>query len=307
MANFRTSEDCFNYIYNQVGDTAGTTRFADQAAVYLNMAHRELVSGVSRLMPEFVATFPWAKAINPKNIILKPAVTGTADLTNDSTSITFTSAPSDSLADYHIVFTGDNVTYKISSHTASSTSATLDSVCLSTTASAVAYTAYKLEYSVGSSDILRVIDAFQGFEDNGNDSYKVFGVEESDFFRHFRSVSQGEPTNFCVMKDDVGTLTVRFNKYPSAARRLNVPYIPIPSDLTNDSTSVPLVSLHHRQTMCDMALFYLFDIKDDQRADKYLDLAMRGYRAALVSAGYKDADFKPYKNNVEIKEKANGQ
>lgn len=301
MANLRTSEDCFSYMYSQVGDSAGTTRFQAQATQWLNIAHREIVSGNSNLVPNIVANFPWAKSASPKTATLLPSATGTATVTEESTSGTFAVAPSVSLVGYHIIFTGMNALYKISAHTAGDTAFTLDAESVKSLSS-VAFTAYKLEYSIGSSDILRVISPFRGYEDNGNENKMIHGEEESSFFRSFPSVSSGEPTHFTILNDDNGTLKVRFNRYPSARRRIDIPYIPIPEDLTNDQDSQPLVPLNHRHSFCNLAVFYYYDIKGDSRADKYFELARNGYTAMLFEMGFRDLDFRPKKTNAELKE-----
>lgn len=69
--------------------------------------------------------------------------TGTIAVTADSTSITFSSAPSISLANYRIKFAADSEVYSISAHTAGATSATLNVAYIGDTDPAVTFTAWK--------------------------------------------------------------------------------------------------------------------------------------------------------------------
>lgn len=308
MANLATGADCFDYCFRRSGENENSSRFSGQLQTYLNIAQRELVSGSSMLQPSVVATFPWAKAAVAKNIVLEASVSGTVAVTNNSASITFSAGPTNSLEGYYLTLTGNATVYRISSHTAASTSATLDSVVVSSTSAAVAYTAFKIDYTVGSSDILRIVSPLQGFisNSNGDSINQVNGEEEFTFRRSFPVPSSGEPTHFAVVNELSGTFTIKFNKYPSAQRRLDVPYIPIPSDITDSAASIPLVPIHFRHVMCHLALFYLQADKNDTRSQENFQLAQLGYASMLKSIGLADFDFLPLKPNVEVKNNVQG-
>lgn len=68
---------------------------------------------------------------------------GTISLTADSTSITFSSAPSASVANYKLKVQGRSEIYTIASHTASSTSATLNIAYTGSTESGLTFTCWK--------------------------------------------------------------------------------------------------------------------------------------------------------------------
>lgn len=82
--------------------------------------------------------------------------TGTLSVTEDSTTITFSSAPSISLAGYYVKLTGYPEVVKITSHTAATTTATLESAWVLATASAQDYKAWK-DYIALDSDTKEVI------------------------------------------------------------------------------------------------------------------------------------------------------
>jgi len=77
--------------------------------------------------------------------------TGTVSVTNGSSAITFSSAPSDSVAnDFRIQFDESDDWYDITAHTAASTAATLSDVYLGTTNAAAPYTLRRVYYTLPS-------------------------------------------------------------------------------------------------------------------------------------------------------------
>lgn len=69
--------------------------------------------------------------------------TGTISVTSGSTSVTFSSAPAPSVANYKIKFTGSPEVYTISSHIASAASASLNIAFIGATTAAKNYTLWK--------------------------------------------------------------------------------------------------------------------------------------------------------------------
>ena len=299
--NLRTSADCFSYCYRRAGEKESTTRFTDQFTAYLNLAHREILSGSSLLYPDLVATFPWAKSLNPKVINTKASISGTATIVAGSDSVTLSASPSQNILSWHIKFGTNATTYKVVEHTGVSTSITLDGEAVAS--GSLAFTAFKIEYIIGT-DVLRLVSPLQGFIDNanGDSTMQVFGQEEFAFRRAFPLITSGEPTHFAVVSEVDGSVVVRLNKYSSSVRRLECPYIPIPDDLTDSTSEAPLIPLNHRQTMCHLAIYYLFSDKDDTRSAENFQLAQSGYKAMLKSLGYSDIDFSPFPNNTEAKQ-----
>lgn len=304
MANFATSQDCINYMMLRIGEATSGSRFSNNAVLYLNAAHKEMVSGVCRLVPNFVVNFSWARSSTDKLITTSlPISTGTVAITQNSTSITFSAGPAASVAGYHIVFgSSDSTMYKISTHTGGSTSAVLDSAVVSATDATSTYSLFKADYTI-SSDILRIIAPLSGYHDNsyGDSTNRIFGMNPFDFRRDFPTISSGEPTYFTTLNQNDGTFILRFNKYTSSYSRIEVPYISKPSDLTNDSGSIPLVPQHHRQTMSELALFMLFQDAEDTKGNQAFQNAQIGYLAMLKEEGIKDVDFQQFKPNEEVK------
>lgn len=85
--------------------------------------------------------------------------TGTVALTEDSTTITFSSAPTIDLDGYHVKLAGYPDILKISSHTASSATATLEKAWCNATVSGQSYKAWKDYASLNESmkDVVQVL------------------------------------------------------------------------------------------------------------------------------------------------------
>lgn len=69
----------------------------------------------------------WWLETNENIQTIDKITTGTVDITDDSTTVTFSSAPSSSVAGYYLKVSGFVETIKISSHTGGNTTATLES------------------------------------------------------------------------------------------------------------------------------------------------------------------------------------
>lgn len=307
MANFAHANDCLNYMYLRSGDSTASPNFAANALMYLNLAHRDMIAGTTRLVPNIVATFPWAKSAQPKTLVLEPVESGTITVTQGSSTITFASPPAASKAGFHLIIlsvASDTTTYRIDSHTGGNASATLDSAIVHASGSVSAFW-FKIDYTVGSSDILRFIDVFGSNVDPGFGTgvYQLIPETEDMFRRAFPTVSEGTPTHFTILYETEGTFTIRFNKYLAAStyKRLEIPYIPLPSDLTASDSSIPLVPRHHRPTLCDLALTYLFQDKNDDRVDGAVQSASAGLLSMMKEIGMKDVTFMPFKPNEEVK------
>jgi hypothetical protein len=306
MANLATTTDCLDFMLKRIGeqDYGQGSRFEDNALLHLNIAQRELLSGTSRLAPQIVATFPWAKAQDEKSITMQPPyTTGTVSITKGVQTVNFSNPPTISLTNYHIRIGTNNTMYRITSHLQNNAQAVIDSPIVEATAAAETFVAFLIDYDVGSSDILRPVTPFIGFKDNssGDETNQIDGISEFDFRRQFPVINQGEPTHFMVLRQNNGTYRLRFSHYVAATSKLWVPYIGLPSDLTADPDTTPVVPIQSRLTLCELGLFYLFQDKNDDRVANAFQSAQVGYQAMLREIGFTDLTFEPFKPNVEVK------
>jgi len=157
MANFLSTKDLVDGALDRVGElTDGTSDFDSSALKYVNSVYQSVIAGGSEFGIEIGEDFYWARANRPIVITLEPKhTTGTISLTNGSTSGTFSSAPTDSLADWHIKADGRSEVFKIAAHTASNTSFTLDAAYTGDTGAALSYKAFKLDYEIFS-DLINI-------------------------------------------------------------------------------------------------------------------------------------------------------
>lgn len=265
------------------GGKQGTDDFSTQALLYLNIAHKKIVAGSCELDPESSEIWNWARSRRPKTIVLEPVITtGSVTTTQNNADITFSSAPANSVNDYFIKISTHKDIFRILSHTAAMTIATLDSNYTGSSGSGQSYQMYKLEYTIGSSDILKLISPFRAYRDSATEVYVVdtFQMERQ---WPLRDIISGNPEFASIVNETNGTVTIRFNKYLAAStyQRVDVDYVPIPSDLTISPDTTPLIPSHFRSVLADYALYLLYSDKNDSRAPEAFELASRGYKMML--------------------------
>lgn len=105
MAQFRTTADLLDLALVNAGEvTNGNSSYESQLLGYLNRVHYALIAGGSIPLLNSVEVkidevWPWSKSKNPLIIELQPKQnTGTVSLTQGSEAVTFSAAPSISLA-----------------------------------------------------------------------------------------------------------------------------------------------------------------------------------------------------------------
>lgn len=95
------------------------------------------------------------------------------------------------------------------------------------------------------------------------------------------SIQGGIPETFTIIREKQdGTLTVRFNRYPTVTTgsqgvRVEFEHIPYAKDLQNNSASIPLIPRKFIHILEYGAAYYLLNDMSDQRAQTYLALAQK--------------------------------
>jgi hypothetical protein len=146
-----------------------------------------------------------------------------------------------------------------------------------TTASAAAQTS---TYVLGG--IARLIEPFKIHKSAEG---SVYGIDPESFQRDypFSDIYEGNPDRFSVIREAAdGTLTVRFNGYPTEKTRIEVDHIPIPRDLKDSTSSIPQIPRKHADVLEDAGTFYLMINKSDDRAQVYANL-LQGKLKAMVA------------------------
>jgi len=78
------------------------------------------------------------------------------------------------------------------------------------------------------------------------------------------------PTRFYTGYDSSSNLYAEFNAYADDERiRVELDYIPLPTELIDSDTSIPLIPREHRPVLEYGAAYYIMVDKEDQKAATY--------------------------------------
>lgn len=155
--------------------------------------------------------------------------TGTIAATNGSTAVTFSSAPTVSVAQRKLFIDGNtddpNAAYRIASHTASATAATLDAAYTGTTVTASAFQVYHDEYDLAS-DTNRIVSILRA---GYRKPLRPIGIAEMDALKAYDTAT-GPPHVYCLRNFDTsGDPTTQkqlvVHPYPDATYRLEISYV----------------------------------------------------------------------------------
>ncbi len=284
MSLYTTTLDIVQYVEEQSNEiTDGTSPFRQTAISLVNRAHKAIFAGGMELNEdgEGPTIFNFAKSTYPQNLMLLPKVEGTVTATLDSTTLTFSAAPSINLLGYHIRINNDAEVYRITAHTGVSTTATIESAYIKTTG-AYEYKAFKLIYTL--SGIMMLMGEFQTSRRYGLECNEIIVTGKSTLNSKYplSSVSEMLPTMAAILKldPDTGEVTLQFNGYPREREKISMDYIPIPTDLDLVGSN-PLLPKHHRLVLGELALYYYQLGLDDDRAMMHLSNAKAMYKSLV--------------------------
>lgn len=263
-----------------------TSQFWTSALRYMNEVYMDVCMGGGRFgLPR---PMPWFWLMKDSNFILREEKTGTAAVTNGSASITFSSAISESVAGWHFFVENDSshVLYKISSHTAGSAPATLDSTYIGATDASASYVLKKLDYSLPS-DLHRIIEPVRL---NGSIPASVSYLDNVEFHSRMHNwlMTKGAssiPQYFTV----IDNTTIRFDGVGKEEVRVDFRYIQVPTQLTGATGEEPLIPEQYRSILSNGTTYWLLLSKNDDRAviygnmvkSKLMGMAEQNTRALL--------------------------
>lgn len=140
--------------------------------------------------------------------------------------------------------------------------------------------------------ISRLVEPFKIHKGAG---VNVTSVDPETLARNYplRGTPKGNPDRFAVLRETAdGLFTVRFNKYPDVRTRIEADFVPVPHDLKDSDSSIPLVPRKHIDVLEDAATFYLMLLKSDDRMPVYANLVqgklnemIASHRGQLVRTG----------------------
>lgn len=221
--------------------------------------------------------------------------TGTLSVTNNSTAITFSSAPTPSTAGRKLLVTGNTdsgAVYRVASHTAASTSATLDDEYTGDTNATAAYRVFHDTYDLAS-DCGKVLHVTRyGFFDPIDDigAYAMLDLKAYD-------QSVGKPQYYAVIDfDTTGDSTTQrqlvIHPYPDSDYRLEVHYKrTLNTELSG--TTRPLIPDDYAQVLVYGTLARAFPVmlNDTERGTFYQNLF--NDVMALMTAQHRQSETPP--------------
>lgn len=267
MGNFVHTHDLKKNALSRAGELDdGNSPYDATAVKYLNQIYQAIIAGGNEFDVELGEPWIWAKERHPGILILNiPYETGTVSLTNGSASGTFSSAPAASQAGKFMKITGRPEYFRIASHTAASTSFTLDANYTDTTGSGLSYKAYSLEYSLASG-IERLIGpmrVYRGQDFNLIESGLIHGVDLQALNAEYpmRELATGTPTMFSqVHRDHEGLIHLRMNKSVDTQTKVEYDHISIQGDLVDKTFATTDVT-----TATDLITITDHGLVDDER------------------------------------------
>ena len=297
MANLQTTVDLKAYVLDKSDElTDGSSDFDSQALEFLNRQYQAIWLGGQEIEPTIKEDWYWLWKHPPGVLNLEPAITtGTVAVTNNTTTITFSSAPAASVTGFFLRVTDERDVFRIGAHTAGATSAQLDAAYTGTTNAAASYTLMHLEYDLAS-DVLALINPLRTTRFNSNeDPHSIDGIDLNTLERDWplSQLSQGVPEKYAVVAQTDSSTKIRFNRYGSRTAgdliRVEYNYLQRPDLLTTNPDTTPLIPWEWRQTLADAAIFLLLVTKNDSRADTYGLSARNGLTAMAKENQYRRA------------------
>jgi hypothetical protein len=275
VANFTTSQDIINDALFRANEPIdGSSDYDSVVVTYLNRAYQSIWSGGSDLDPETNEVWWWLRKDGQGVVTLNPVQDdGSVSVTNNSTSITFSSPPAASMTGRHFKVNDHADVFIITAHTAGAAAATLESVYTGTTNASASFRAMQFDYTLNS-DILYLTSPFYAFQDNRR-YIPVIALDELQSKWPLETADSGVPRNAAFTGQD----KVRFSHFGGRTStdliKLNYEYIFEPADLADD-TNEPLVPRQYRKVLADWTLMLLLSDKDDPKVQTIALAARNG-------------------------------
>lgn len=222
--------------------------------------------------------WPWALKSSPGVLNIEAGQSNTLTISQDSASGTLGTSISSSVSGYWIWVDSEQVPYRISLHVADATSVTLDASYKESSASAAICTIWKDEYSLAT-DCWKIWRAW----DRNNPSVRIDIIQPSEMNDVYtnRATSGSDVYKLAVIRGNV----VRITPWPDT-EDITIEYeytSKIASDLSfeSDSTDIPIIPDVDRSILSDFSTADLMMVKNDQRAETILQMAMVKYQQMI--------------------------
>lgn len=276
MATLETVEDLRSDALFRAGEpTTSTSSFYTKSLEYLNRIQQALLLGGGIAVGRDLATsagiyahvvdlpitdFWWARK-NPRGVLTTDALieTGTVTVTEGSTAVTFSSAPTRSVAGWRLEVAKLPTVPRVLTHVAGATAAVLDAPWPEDTQTAAAFVVYNVEYALPG-DFLRFAGA-PYLHSRYQDPIPVSVPEVHDAAYPFGTFFKEPPSAAAMLQPRL----IQLNSYDTRSYRLEFDYIFMPPDLQANGTV--LLPHHHRSVLSSGAAMLIAFDKNDDRAE----------------------------------------
>jgi len=281
MANLQYSSDIIEHVLFEAGEkTDGTSDFDSRVLIWVNSAYRKIWQGGGEFDPTVNEDWTWLR--EQGSLILQEKIsTGTVSVTNNSATATLSASQSTDVDNWFFKVDDYEGIFRVSAHAAPSATLTLDSVYTGDTNAIANYKLVKLDYTLNSSAIEILTPMYTAHRANNyirNPQGVINGISKQRLTKPYELLA-GIPDTFT----QIDSTTVRFNRYiDSGLKRIDYWYKAKPSDLTDSGSEEPLIPLHHRHVLANIALYDLLKAKNDDRADVVSLIAKAGLKAMSI-------------------------
>lgn len=211
-------------------------------------------------------SFEWPFLRSPYPLVIQTVTditTGTVATVAGSTTITFSSAPTVSVANRFIQTVDSKDWYRITAHTAASSTATIEIGAI-TSNTVATYTVRKLYYGT-STNVDRIVQIFQDIL-----PYQLIETTP-EYFQSFNPgfLASGTPRLYCMAGIDssagAGTPQFRLWPNPDAVINLRIDYLTVATDMVADGDISVIPAKWHTTTLLEGAKAQAFSYLDDTR------------------------------------------
>jgi hypothetical protein len=205
----------------------------------------------------------WNWLINDSIVQTVPDIsTGTITATTDSTTITFTSGPTASVAGYFIQFSDSGDWYEIATHTAGSTTAILDVPFVGITSSVLKYVLRKVYYLLPA-DTGKILNISQ--HRVWNTALRYVPARLLDQYLAYRQQTNRPRFYSIIGIDSNRQYKMELFPTPNVRMNLNVRRYQIITEMVSDSDIPIIPEAYHEILVWDVLSTYGFTFLDDTR------------------------------------------
>jgi hypothetical protein len=264
MSLFSTYSILRDVLFKAGEPTDGTSEYHAKVLDFLNQAQYSVCEGGGEIVPDLDVIWNWLRKDPPGTLVLRPASTRAATFTEGSTAGTFAIAPTGSFGDGWVLKTPTGRSYRIASHTTADTAFTLDTEFIEGSGS-YTVTMMKFDYELAT-DLLRIIAPLRMTAvDASPEAGRIEGSSIDQMVRQFGNYPMGTPVNFALV-DHTRIRLSHCLPVDTDSVRVEYDYTYLPDDLTDSVDSSPVLPKLHRKVIGQIALMWLYEVKNDVRA-----------------------------------------